>query len=95
MNQLFCKRLRLLHVAARKAVVDADIAILRPPKPFERLPEYRVARSSQRSVRLALQHADEPHPLALLRARGDRPYDSRAAEDRDEIPSPHNNSLRD
>jgi hypothetical protein len=34
------------------------------------------------------QHADPPHPLALLRARRERPS-SRAAEQRDELASFH------
>ena len=34
------------------------------------------------------QHADVSHPLALLRARRERPRRRRAAEERDEIASP-------
>ena len=41
-NQLFCKHLRLFCAAMRKAIVNANIVSLRPSKPFERLPEYRV-----------------------------------------------------
>jgi hypothetical protein len=35
------------------------------------------------------QHADPPHPLALLRARREWPRDRRAAEQRDEIAPVH------
>ncbi|MGB6560087.1 MAG: hypothetical protein WBE96_22145 [Pseudolabrys sp.] len=31
------------------------------------------------------EHADAPHPLALLRTRGERPRGRRAAEKRDEL----------
>src|SRR5262245_33772556 len=34
------------------------------------------------------EHADAPHALALLRARGERPR-GRAAEQRDEVAAPH------
>jgi hypothetical protein len=32
------------------------------------------------------QHANAPHPIELLRARRERPRDSRAAEQRDRSP---------
>jgi hypothetical protein len=42
-------------------------------------------------LRIALgtlnEHADTPHPLALLRARRERPSGCRAAEERDEVAS--------
>src|SRR5262245_54731788 len=72
----------------RKAIVNANIASLRPSKPFECLPEYRVVRLDMWIVGLALQHADTPHPLALLRARRERPR-SRAAKQRDELAAFH------
>ena len=40
-DQLFREHLRLIQVAMRKASVDADIAPLRPSKPFESLSESR------------------------------------------------------
>jgi len=40
-DQLFRVHLRLIQVAVRKASVDADIAPLRPSKPFESLSESR------------------------------------------------------
>src|SRR5262249_57911573 len=35
------------------------------------------------------EDADAPHPLALLRARRERPRGCRAAEKRNELPPPH------
>src|SRR5262249_57595540 len=35
------------------------------------------------------EHSDPPHPLALLRARCERPRDCRAAEQRDELATFH------
>src|SRR5262245_36256996 len=37
----------------------------------------------------AHQHTDPPHPLALLRARRERPRRRRAAEERDEVAALH------
>src|SRR4030095_6311537 len=39
--------------------------------------------------RVRHEHADAPHPLALLRARRQRPRDRRAAEQRDELAPLH------
>jgi len=40
---------------------------------------FGIVRSERR------EHADAPHPLALLRARRERPSRRRAAEQRDEV----------
>jgi hypothetical protein len=48
---------------------------------------YRIARGRGQ------QHADAPHPLALLRARRERPSDCCAAEKGDELAPPHGFSL--
>jgi hypothetical protein len=37
----------------------------------------------------AVEHTDAPHPLALLRARRERPHRSRAAKQRDELAAFH------
>src|SRR5262249_27359260 len=37
----------------------------------------------------SLQYSDAPHPLALLRARRERPRHSRAANERDELAPLH------
>src|SRR6266436_58770 len=88
-DQFFRDYLRL-RPGWRKASVDADIAAFRPSTLFQPLSECREA-----SLRFRIvlgephQHADPPHPLALLRARRERPRGSRAAEHRDEPASVH------
>ncbi len=92
-NQLFRERLILIRPAGRKAIVDADIAALRPSEPFEPLPECREACLHFRIVLgIGHQHADAPHPLGLLRARRERPR-RRAAEQRDELAPLHSITL--
>ena len=63
-----------LRVERRPASVDPDVAALRPPELLESLPERR---DPGLSFPVALgkrhQHADPPHPVGLLRARGERP----------------------
>jgi hypothetical protein len=50
------------------------------------LEKYRVTCLSIRKVGgQRREHADAPHPLALLRTRGERPRGRRAAEKRDEL----------
>src|SRR5262249_24430135 len=52
--------------------------------------ERRDAGLSFRVVRArGHQHADAPHPLALLRARRERPRGCRTAEQRHELAPPH------
>src|SRR5262249_52386055 len=74
-----------LFGAGRPARVDAHIMAVDPaqfPQPAE---ERRDAGSAFRIVRGgAHEHADAPHPLALLRARRERPCGS-AADERDEL----------
>src|SRR5262245_33314375 len=51
--------------------------------PMARLPQCIVGST-------VMEHADAPHPLALLRARPKRPHHRRAAEQRDELaPADH------
>src|SRR5262249_5370177 len=73
----------------REAIIDADIAALRPSEPFEPLPESRKTRFG---VRIVLgqghQHTDPLHALGPLRARRERPR-RRAAEQRDELAPSH------
>jgi hypothetical protein len=38
-HHLFRKRLKLIQIGARKALVDADVSSLRPSEPLEFLPE--------------------------------------------------------
>ena len=46
-------------------------------------PDFRIVRGCGH------EHADAPHPLGLLRARGERPRSRRAAEKRDELAPSH------
>jgi hypothetical protein len=78
--------LHCLRFKRRPASVDPDVAALRPPELLESLAEccdpglcFRVALGKRH------QHADPAHPFGLLRARRERPTESRAAEDRDEF----------
>src|SRR5262249_23227160 len=61
----------------------------RPAQLLQSLQERRAARLRHGIARrLAHEHADAPHPLRLLRSRCDRPG-RRAAEQYDEVTSPH------
>src|SRR6516162_5423350 len=79
-----------VDIASGVAVVDLDIASLGPSKRGERVhklrdgaPVIRVAFETER------EYADPPHPLGLLRARRQRPYRGRAAEQRYERAALH------
>src|SRR5262249_29610875 len=87
-------RLRLQSAGGCKAIVDADIAALRPSESLDLLLE---SRKSRFRVRMVLggshQHADPPYSIGLLRACRQRPS-RRAAEERDELaPSRHSITL--
>ena len=79
-HQLRRVRSHALGAAGRKAILDPDIAALRPTQLLEPLPERRGACLP---LRIALgerhQHADAPNAVALLRARGERPKHRSAA----------------
>src|SRR5262249_9504939 len=73
-----------------QAVVDLQVTSDVPSQFPKSLQERGVAGEWLRVVRgQASEHADPPHPLALLRARRERPRDHRAAEQRDELASAH------
>src|SRR5262249_35817051 len=79
-----------LRLAVREPIVDVDIATLRPSTFFESLPERCDPRLGYRIVLGEIhQHADPPHPLWLLRARGKRPRDRSATHYFDEITPSH------
>jgi hypothetical protein len=63
-----------------------------PDGPTQLLQALRKSRQAGVSFRIVRgewrEHADAPHPLALLRACGERQR-SRAAEQRDEVATPH------
>jgi hypothetical protein len=70
--------------------IDLNIAADDPAELLKSLPERRGAELSLRiALRVKHQHADPPHPLGLLRERGQRPCDRRATKQRDEIASLH------
>src|SRR5262249_43593071 len=75
--------------AGRKASVHADFSTLRPSTLFKPSPETHEA---SRHFRIVLgqgrQHGDPANSVGLLRARRERPR-CRAAEQRDELASPH------
>src|SRR5215831_14007334 len=74
-----------LGVTCAPADVDADVATLRPPQLLQPLQKRRETDLPCRIVRRDThQHANAPHPLALLRPRRERPRRS-ATEKRDEV----------
>src|SRR5215470_6267772 len=72
--------------AARKAIVDDDVAVLRPSKLFERLAKYRESRLDRGFVSSVLRkHTDAALSLAMLRMHSERPCGCRAGRERDEL----------
>src|SRR5262249_79639 len=72
------------------AGIDLHISADGPAKRLQPLQEGSEPCLVMRIVRrCGEEHADAPHPLALLRARSDGPRDRRAAEQRDELPPSH------
>ena len=69
---------------------EPDVSPFRPPE-LHKFPAQR--RNPQRSFRVAFgerhHDADSPYLVGLLRACRHRPRHSRAAEQRDELASPH------
>ena len=73
--------LKTTGVARCPAVVDPHVAAVGPAQLLQPLQERRDAGLSFRIVGGEVhEHADAPHPLALLRARRERPGCRRAAE---------------
>ena len=72
--------LRSISTGWRKAVVDVNIAALRPSEFFEALPERAKPRLCFGIILgVADQHPDAPHPFRLLRPGRDRPFGISAA----------------
>src|SRR5215475_3649565 len=72
------------------AGIDLHISADGPAKRLQPLQEGSEPCLVMRIVRrCGEEHADAPHPLALLRARRERPRCSRAAEQRDELAPLH------
>jgi hypothetical protein len=65
-----------------------------PTESLQCLQKPRETSLAFRIVRGTHEHADAPHPLALLRARSQRPHSSHAAEQCDELAPPHVISFR-
>src|SRR5262249_30413018 len=88
-DEFLRKWLYLLRVRC-PAILDPDVATLRPAELPERFLEHGDAGLR---FRVALgkrhQHADAPQALALLRPRRERPRCRRAAEQRDDLAPSH------
>ena len=87
-DEFFGELLDQRLVQRRPAIVDSDVAALRPPKLLESLPEcgdeglpFPVALGKPH------QHTDPPHTVGLLRARRNRPRDRRANKREELAPS--------
>ena len=75
-----------VRVAGVPAVFHPDIAADGPARLLQPLQERRNAVLRIPIVRgSGHEHADPPHPVALLRARRERPRGCRAADERDEL----------
>ena len=87
-DQLFRERLDLIQLGARKASVDADIAALRPSKPFEpcRNPGSHACMSGSSSATISTPMRRTRSVCCARAASGQR---RRAAEQRDELAPPH------
>jgi len=76
-------------VAGGPASVDAKIAAFRPPEFLQPLAQGSNACLSVRIVISQHQYGDASHPLALLRARRERPRRRRTAKQGDELAPSH------
>src|SRR5262245_6756653 len=85
----FCRvSTSVLGIACGPAIVDAHVAAVGPAQFLQPLHERREAGLTFRIARgQRMEHAYAPYPLALLRARRERPS-RRAAKQRDELASP-------
>jgi hypothetical protein len=86
----FLRALLDLSAGGRKAVVDVEIAALRPTQLFEPLLQLREPCLRFRIVLgQADEHPDPPNAVALLRARGKWPSGGCACEKSHKTPSSH------
>ena len=73
-DQFFCESLNLVRISGTPAKVDSEIVTFPPTQFRELVPKRREPRRRSRiALRPGHQHADQPHLLALLRVRGERP----------------------
>ena len=78
------------NVAPAPSDVDLHIAALNPAQLLQRLLERHDPSLTLWIVRdVAHEHTDAPHPLGLLRTRGERPGGCGSAEKLDDLPSSH------
>src|SRR5262245_66251635 len=82
----FCRvSTSVLGIACGPAIGDAHVAAVGPAQFLQPLHERREAGLTFRIARgQRMEHAYAPYPLALLRARRERPRRSRATKQRDE-----------
>jgi hypothetical protein len=89
-DQLLRERSYAIDVIAGPTGVHPHVATIGPTQVHKRLSERGVA-----TLRLGIvfvaphEHADPPHPLALLRPRRKRPRRRRATEEGNELASSH------
>src|SRR5262249_38943433 len=80
---------QLIAITRRPTIVDSDVAAIDPTQFLQARPERRnIGLPSGVALGESHQHADPPHPLALLRACRERPR-RRSAEKRDELAALH------
>src|SRR5262249_34924034 len=88
-DNLFCKAPHPIGITSRPAIVGAEVTAVGPAQSLQSLAERGQVPTTFRIIRTPHQHRDLPHPLALLRARRERPRRRSAAEQRDELAPPY------
>jgi hypothetical protein len=88
-DNLFCKAPHPIGITSRPAIVGPEVTAVGPAQSLQSLAERGQVPMTFRIIRTPHQHRDLPHPLALLRARRERPRGDRAAEQRDELAAPY------
>ena len=78
---------QVVIAAASYPIIDPEILPFRPPKLAKSV--RNVVGGPQIGFDPAPQYGEPFYPVRLLRARGERPCRSRAAEQGDEIATPH------
>ena len=82
--------LHFFDVAGRPAIVESNVAPFPPSKVLQPLSECRDESLPLRIILgIGHQHADASHPVRLLRARGHRPTERRAAKQPDDVAPLH------
>ena len=78
-------------IAQTPSILDTEVSAVGPASFLQALDEGVAAGLPFRIAcrQTAHEHADTPHPAGLLRPRRERPGSRRAAEQRDELATPH------